>query len=56
MIMLGLVSNKEIDDDGAASLLDCLKNIKALDLFDCNVSKDMKRNLKLRGKVQGCSL
>ena len=54
--MLGLVANERINDDGAATLFDCLQHLKALDLFECNLSKDMERKLNERGKEEGCRL
>ena len=50
MVALDLSGNDEIDDEGAAMLLECLSNVERLLLDDCNISPGMKDKLRERGK------
>ena len=51
---LNLSGNWNISDAEAAKLLDCLGNVKELELVDCYVSGGMMRKLKERGREVGC--
>ena len=46
--LLDLQGNPGINDQGAVMLLDCFKNIKALQLTDCNISPEMEQILQQR--------
>ena len=46
----------EIDDDGAAMLLECLSNVKRLRLYSSNVSFEMQTELYEREREEGCEV
>ena len=56
MERLNLSYNRDISDAGAAKLLGCLGNVKVLvlELYRCNVSDGMERELMKRGREVGC--
>ena len=56
MKKLDLSSNENINDDGAAFLLDCLKNIKCLSLHDCEISPHMLFKIFKHGHNVGCKV
>ena len=56
MVELELHWNDEIDDEGAAMLLERLSNVEELYLFDCNISPEMMDKLRERGKEVGCDV
>ena len=56
MVELELDGNDEIDDEGAAMLLECLSNVEKLDVSDCNISPEMKDKLRERGREVGCDV
>jgi len=53
---LELESNPEINDDGAALLLNCLANIGTLWLSKQNLSKEMETKLEERARKEGCKV
>jgi len=52
--VLELSASRNINDDGAEMLLECLSNIDELRLTDDNISDGMACKLKLRGREVGC--
>ena len=56
MKQLDLYNNEDIDDRGAAVLLECLSNMERLRLMDCNISFEMQTALYERGREEGCEV
>ena len=56
MELLDLNGNDEIDDEGAAMLLECLIKVERLLLLDCSISPEMKDKLEERGREVGCKV
>ena len=56
MEWLNLSENYEIDDEGAAVLLECLSNVEDLYVYDCNISPGMGDKLRERGREVGCDV
>ena len=53
---LWLTWNDEIDDEGAAMLLECLIKVERLFLNFCNISPGMDDKLRKRGEEVGCDV
>ena len=51
---LALERNTDIDNEGAAMLLECLSNVEKLFLSYDNISSEMKDKLKERAEEVGC--
>jgi len=56
MELLDLEYNKEINNDVASVLMNCLNNVKDLRIGGCNISTAMKRKVLKRGEEFGCSI
>ena len=54
MVALDLIGNDEIEDEGAAMLLECLSNVERLDFLGCSISPEMKDKLRERRREVGC--
>ena len=55
-MQLDIRFNQQIDDNGAAILLNCLNKIKKLWLRECNISAEMLSAIEDRGSKEGCIL
>ena len=56
MEVLDLEGNDEIDDEGAAMLLECLSYVEELNVYGCHISLEMKDKLRERGEEVGCDV